>query len=111
MRVPPLLRQQHSSDALGLHHQAGSTKPLSLLHLISSLIHEWIAGGGRAWQGEIMLDFPEPFRASTKKAECGQNLSFYGSITVSVRRNEMLGASHLAVHIITQKSKSLELLL
>lgn len=61
-----------------------------------------------------MLAFPEPCPAFVKKAGCGgsvQNLSFYGFITVTVRRNGMLGASQLAVHIITQKSKSWELLL
>lgn len=61
-----------------------------------------------------MLDFPKPLPTFVKKAGCGQciqNLSFYGFITVTVRRNGMLGASQLAVHIITQKSKSLELLL
>lgn len=66
-----------------------------ILHLISSLILEWIALGGKGWQGERIPNFPKPYPVFVKKAGCRQSvwiLSFYGFTTVNVKRNRTPGS-------------------
>lgn len=66
-----------------------------LLRLKGSLILEWVALGGEGWQGERIPNFPKACPVFVKRAGCRWSvrvLTFYGFITVNVRRNRTPGS-------------------
>lgn len=74
--------------------QPPAFQPPLILRLISSLILEQIALGGKGWQGERILNFPTPRPVFVKKAGCrrfARILNFYGFIAVNVKRNRTRG--------------------